>query len=96
MKTPTAKDFFGDDRDQYTKIVKKRDWHYCPRCSNKTIDRFNRICTSCKGRVLFQGDDGNLLNANMDYWYIWLRPVMGIEGYYAKSYFDDKINELKY
>ena len=85
--------------DGMSKVKGKRDWHFCPRCSKKTIDRDNRICTHCKGRVIFSPeDDGNGFEREFTWVYVWFKNVFGLQGWYDKSYFQQEniIKTVKY
>jgi len=64
----------------------ERDWHWCPRCFNKTISRDLRKCAHCGGRVAFAGDDCKLFNERYDDWWMWATSIFGFQGWYHKSY----------
>jgi hypothetical protein len=87
-------DIIGGGLTKYPKI--KRDWHYCPRCRQKRINRISRKCDACGGKVLFHGDDGRIFNERMDHWYMWMKSVFNVEGYFDKDYFSGGFNSNKY
>lgn len=69
----------------------KRDWRICPRCNVKAVNKENRCCMACKGKLIWYGDDANDFNETMTWWYMWYKPPFGPEAYYDKSFFRDNI-----
>ena len=64
------------------------DWHICPRCKEKAVDRQNRKCLNCKGALLFPGDDGREYDKQMDYYWIWHKSSSFlVESWFPKEYF---------
>lgn len=62
----------------------------CPRCQNGyTIDKPNRQCHVCKGRVLWAGyDDGKFAEETNEYCYIWWKSTLtNICGWYPAEFF---------
>jgi hypothetical protein len=81
------------DGGGYTKYTNlNRTDKVCPRCHQKTVDKFNRRCKSCSGRLHWAGDDCRRSDEEFSWWYMWIKPAGGgIEGWYDKSYFKDAV-----
>ncbi len=71
-------------RNNYFK-QSKADWHFCPRCNKRTIDKDNRRCHSCKGIVYWQGDDCQYAESRRDAYYIWMKNIWGELGWQYRT-----------
>lgn len=65
---------------------KKRSDKYCPRCNAKAVNRDMRKCMACGGRLHWQGDSCAESNAEMSWWFMWMKNTYGVEGWYNKDY----------
>ena len=58
----------------------------CPRCNTPTVERDNRWCKNCKGRLFFQGDDCLHAVERKDGYYIWLTSINKLTGWFYMNY----------
>ena len=82
----------------YTKDVNtKRSNKICPRCMSKRVNRVLRRCDDCKGTLLYAPeDDIQPFFDRYQAFYIWMKNVWGIEGWFHSDYFVVKANQTKY
>jgi hypothetical protein len=59
---------------------------YCPRCNTPTVEKEKRHCSNCKGSLYFQGDDCRHAVERKDGYYIWLKSIFGVEGWFYMNY----------
>jgi predicted amidophosphoribosyltransferase len=59
---------------------------FCPRCDMPKVEKDKRWCSNCKGRLFFQGDDCRYAVERKDGYYIWLKNIMGIEGWHYMDF----------
>lgn len=79
------------NRQEYTNIARKLNLsdEYCPRCNKRTVNKANRRCDECKGRLFWAGDEAGIKDAidKKDGFYVWHRSVYNLEGWFELSYF---------
>lgn len=64
---------------------------YCPRCNKKSINKLNRRCEECKGRVIWTNcDDAKYFIENHFGWYGWHKSIFNLTGWYEMSYWGIK------
>jgi ribosomal protein L37E len=97
MKKPSLTDQLSKGIEQLSGSRHKRNDRICPRCGKPSVDRDNRRCAACGGRLLFPGDTGNdvfgqpIMNGQgAADWFMWHRSIFGFTGWYHRSYFDNK------
>jgi predicted amidophosphoribosyltransferase len=62
---------------------------YCPRCNSSAVDRDNRICKSCKGRLVFPNDNCliDYLDNRGDDWYMFYIGLYNRPAWHHSSFF---------
>jgi hypothetical protein len=92
--SPTTEEYNKDKRmySGFTAFPNiKRTWHLCPRCAHQarrfTVDKDHRVCSNCRGRLYWDGDDCGISNREHEDYYVWHRSIFGMEGWFHSSYF---------
>ena len=75
----------------------KRTDKRCPRCMSYRVNRTFRRCDNCKGALLWAPeDDIQPYFDRYEAFYIWMKSIWGLTGWYHSDYFVSKANETKY
>lgn len=63
---------------------------FCPRCNHKAVDKPNRTCQNCHGRLLWaDADSGKTSLTEYEPFYVWAKPVAtGLEGWYPMEFWN--------
>jgi hypothetical protein len=69
----------------------KRDWHICPRCMKRKVNKVLRRCDACGGVLLFNCDESYMEycdNRGKD-WYKWDHAIFNqtLWGWYHSTYY---------
>lgn len=79
-----------------TDISTKRSDKVCPRCMQKRVNKMNRRCDACKGRLLWGFDDAGPFDRTFIHYFRWHTFNNGFTGWVDASFFKDGIEMLKY
>lgn len=69
-----------------THVKANRTDEFCPRCQQRAVNKAYRKCVNCDGILYWLGDDCLYAERNYIDYYIWLRNLEGIWGWYHSSF----------
>jgi rubredoxin len=72
----------------------KRDWHYCPMCKAKAVNKDMRRCDACGRRLLFDFDDAAQFEERYEAYHRWTTTVFGLTGYFHSDYWQGNFNQM--